>query len=812
LLSLTNAFAPVGIASTAHAATYYVDATNGNDPNDGLSTESAWKTIHKVNGTNFNPGDSILFKRGETWREQLNVRSSGEEGNPITFGAYGEVITGWSLYDEEKNIYVADVASEITQLFVDGKRQTLARWPNSGWQNIDADSADNTSLYSESLTQPSDYWAGATIVIKTISWKIETKTVIANSQNEHSIAWNGDTNYIPKEGHGFYLEGKFEEIDTSGEWFYSGGQVYLCIAEGEHPDNHLIAFAKPEINGADVVAGWSIYEHNKDGSVIYVADVGSEVTQLFVDGQRQTLARWPNSGWQNIDADSADKTSLYSECLTQPSDYWAGATIVIKTRPWKIETKIVTANSGYTITWNDDTRFAPKKDYGFYLEGKLEEIDTSGEWCCNGGAIYLCMAEGEHPDNHLIESSVRDYGIKIHWKKEYINIKNISIKYTSSHGIYISYCSHININNNTISFSKGRGIYIKSYPPETHDHIYITSNSISQTKADGIYVRNIDYGEITDNDLTDIASDEVSPKKATAILAEGNTNFTVSGNRVDKVSYIGIRADSAGNNTISYNNISNCLLLLYDGGGIYSWGENSEDLIIKYNIVRDIIGNAEGTPASEPSDVIGIYLDDFCSGVTVEGNIVFNCGTTGMLLHNVHNNTIVNNVFYNNHKRSVHLSEGCQQDYMHDNDFYNNILFATGTEELTWLEASAFSSSGTMGTYNNNLHYNPNFEATIKYRRGSTQYYTLEQWQTFSGQDEYSIAADPLFVDASNHDFHLQPFSFCINKGIDVGLTEDFEGNSVDSAPDIGAYEYEVTDYNGCPMPPTSLTVIRISN
>ncbi|MFC1584920.1 FlgD immunoglobulin-like domain containing protein [Fibrobacterota bacterium] len=46
------------------------------------------------------------------------------------------------------------------------------------------------------------------------------------------------------------------------------------------------------------------------------------------------------------------------------------------------------------------------------------------------------------------------------------------------------------------------------------------------------------------------------------------------------------------------------------------------------------------------------------------------------------------------------------------------------------------------------------------------------------------IAADPLFVDADNMDFHLQDGSPCINAGIDVG--DEYVG----AAPDIGAFEF----------------------
>ncbi len=70
--------------------TYYVDATGGDDAHDGLSPGTAWRTMDKVNHTHFRPGDRILFKRGEIWYDTLEVNSSGQPGNPITFGAYGD--------------------------------------------------------------------------------------------------------------------------------------------------------------------------------------------------------------------------------------------------------------------------------------------------------------------------------------------------------------------------------------------------------------------------------------------------------------------------------------------------------------------------------------------------------------------------------------------------------------------------------------------------------------------------------------------------------------------------------------------------
>jgi len=70
--------------------TYYVDDRNGDDANDGLTPQSAWKTLNKVNSVTFQPGEHVLFRRGGIWRGMLDISSSGSVGNPITFGAYGE--------------------------------------------------------------------------------------------------------------------------------------------------------------------------------------------------------------------------------------------------------------------------------------------------------------------------------------------------------------------------------------------------------------------------------------------------------------------------------------------------------------------------------------------------------------------------------------------------------------------------------------------------------------------------------------------------------------------------------------------------
>lgn len=96
----------------AGGTAYYIDSQNGSDDNDGTSPETAWKSAERINKVEaFEPGDRILFKAGGEWTAPLNAntyistedddndgrydywimpKGSGEKGNPIVIGAYGE--------------------------------------------------------------------------------------------------------------------------------------------------------------------------------------------------------------------------------------------------------------------------------------------------------------------------------------------------------------------------------------------------------------------------------------------------------------------------------------------------------------------------------------------------------------------------------------------------------------------------------------------------------------------------------------------------------------------------------------------------
>jgi hypothetical protein len=70
--------------------TYYADSEHGNDQSEGTTPDKAWKSLDRVNGTLFAPGDRILFKAGSRFSGRLAPWGSGMEGAPITVDVFGE--------------------------------------------------------------------------------------------------------------------------------------------------------------------------------------------------------------------------------------------------------------------------------------------------------------------------------------------------------------------------------------------------------------------------------------------------------------------------------------------------------------------------------------------------------------------------------------------------------------------------------------------------------------------------------------------------------------------------------------------------
>jgi hypothetical protein len=77
------------ISNVAYSANYYFDSVQGKDCNMGNNPEHALRSLSKIKGLRFFPGDSILLKSGCIFKEKLFFSGKGSEANPIVIGKYG---------------------------------------------------------------------------------------------------------------------------------------------------------------------------------------------------------------------------------------------------------------------------------------------------------------------------------------------------------------------------------------------------------------------------------------------------------------------------------------------------------------------------------------------------------------------------------------------------------------------------------------------------------------------------------------------------------------------------------------------------
>lgn len=79
----------VSATTPGGGTTYFLNAVTGDDTYPGTSSDSAWRSLDRVNQHRFFPGDSLRLACGSQWTGQLWPKGSGTETLPIRVGAYG---------------------------------------------------------------------------------------------------------------------------------------------------------------------------------------------------------------------------------------------------------------------------------------------------------------------------------------------------------------------------------------------------------------------------------------------------------------------------------------------------------------------------------------------------------------------------------------------------------------------------------------------------------------------------------------------------------------------------------------------------
>ncbi|MBS1529319.1 MAG: right-handed parallel beta-helix repeat-containing protein [Bacteroidetes bacterium] len=218
--------------TSAGATNYYFSTSAGNDTRTAAQASSSltpWQSINKLNTffSSLQPGDSVLFNRGEIFYGAIIVNKSGSASQPIVIGAYGTgakpVITGLttlaSWVSVGGGIYQSSCpACSVNDnvLVMNGVQQAIGRYPNAGYFTYQSHS-DNTSVTSSSISG-SPNWTGAEVVIRKNHWILDRNVITSNSGS--TISFTAASSDSPTDGYGLFIQNNLNTLDTLGEWYF----------------------------------------------------------------------------------------------------------------------------------------------------------------------------------------------------------------------------------------------------------------------------------------------------------------------------------------------------------------------------------------------------------------------------------------------------------------------------------------------------------------------------------------------------------------------------------------------------------------
>ena len=416
----------------------------------------------------------------------------------------------------------------------------------------------------------------------------------------------------------------------------------------------------------------------------YDNGVGPVESEIFINGERQTLARYPNDGF--IETYKVIDTGISHEYYTSIEFNSRGTAIVAyenyslknpqggiftvrddicqRMSLWSTLENIWTFGY-YKWQWSYSTppvksidienatiELAQAVSYGvsegapFYFYNIFDELDTEGEYYIDreNGILYIYKPEN-FESAEIMMSCTLDNIVDIQ-NVSYLTLKGFGICATRSNGIsligdncVIDNCKIYNVRGGAINVNGTENI--------------IQNCEITRTGKYGINVTGGDNATLTkgnnlvyNNYIHDWADMDRTYQSAISLSGCGNT---ASHNEMCNSPHQAVTW-SGSYQIFEYNEIYNVCTETGDCGAMYA-GRNftSYGCVQRYNYIHDV-----GT-----GDVMahGIYWDDGLSGQTAYGNIIVNSASSAFLFGGGRDNVVENNIIINAGSSPIHYDQ-----------------------------------------------------------------------------------------------------------------------------------------------------------
>ncbi len=434
----------------------------------------------------------------------------------------------------------------------------------------------------------------------------------------------------------------------------------------------------------------------------------------------------------------------------------------------------------------------------FFISNVFEELDSAGEWYFDrsGGNLYFWPPKGDFQKQNVV-APVLDRLIEFKgdpaankWVEQ-VTITGFEFSHTtysrgmlaylpSDAAIVMSGAKKCVLEKNRFINLGGNAIRLENRSAENE----IVGNEIGQTGEGGVILVGTTATQPTDNLIGGNWMHHLGQvyKHVAGVFAGTASGTHVTNNRFEYLPRNAIAfesfdaANDSHKNTAEYNDIQFTNLETAEGGAIETFGRNQKNMesVIQYNRILDTTGLGVGADGKAQSPFLswGILLDEYSSGVTVQGNLVVRTDSGGGCINGGRGNIFANNIFAEGGEHQMRYQ--LRDAFCAGNRFTNNIVVYSS------VKADIFNVIGTwrnqaIAESNRNLFWHAqglNFFKT----HTVTPYGTLAKWQAATF-DRASVIENPLFADPGRDNYQLKPESPALALGFQpipfekIGLT-----------------------------------------
>lgn len=443
-------------------STNYYWSNAGADGNPG-TLASPFATITKFNSffSSLSPGDSCLFRRGDTFYGAMIISRSGTSGSRIKIGAYSSgakpIITGFTTLSAWTNLgsniwettSAASTLSYTNMVVISGVNTPMGRTPNTGSTYTYQSHSGNTSITSSGLSG-SPNWTGAELSYFITTYTIGRNPITAQSGGTLTYTPNASDAGIQFDNQTFFIQADSRTLDVQNEWYYNTSTKKLRVYSVGSPSGVQI----PTIESLVTISYFNYITFDN------LSFQGSNTSTFALTGPTGITI-------QNCDMDFAGKNTIYGP--------YGGA------------------NTGLTLTGNTINH---SNNCGVTVSGDFASAVITNNTVTNSGVIPGMMSNGGNAAEGIYAQGAGS------------NVGYNTIDSSGYNGMFFfgnnSIAEYNYINHSCINLKDGGGIYtFNGWPNTVQTGMIVRYNTILNTETDAaIYMDDLSNGvEIYGNNV-----------------------------------------------------------------------------------------------------------------------------------------------------------------------------------------------------------------------------------------------------------------------------------------------------------------------